>query len=140
MQAIPRVPITKYIAINATKKANQLLNSKGIYPITYSDLYNHLNNYFKTNPEKASKEFAMIHPDRELILAHPDKVEKVETTEKEKLSNASGMQFSCSEKTISADGVIDNNAGFKFDFKENLPFILVGATFIVGLVVLIKSV
>jgi len=143
------IPITLYLTINATANARQLAAKYGLNPVSIQELYKSLNAILTKYPEEAYKDFAMIHPDRTMIL---DSVEQetptqITTTEstpvatKETVSNADGgTGYKCGEKKSGADGTVDNGStGFQFDFKKNLPFIAVTAVFLTGLVIVAKT-
>jgi hypothetical protein len=128
-----KIPITKYLVINAPEESAKLCNDYGLDPKTIQQLYGCMNDLLKQGGDEALREFALIHPDRELILMNAD----VSNEQKQNFSNASG-DFSC-EKTSGADGSETANADFKFDLQKNLPFIFVSAGFLTGLIILAKT-
>ena len=144
-----KIPLTLYVTSNAPQEAAKLIKDKyNVTPASYEQLFYYLNAALKQDGEDFLKELAMIHPDREIVLeTAPAPV--VTPVVNETKSSASGMTFSCKDKTSSATG--DNSdstttttpvttpVGFTFDMKKELPFIAAGALFVTGLILLVKT-
>ncbi len=140
-----KIPLVKYIAVNNTEQALTLAKEYGLNPVTYQELFVSLAAIFKKFPEEAYHDFAMIHPDRQMII---DSLKNT-TEEKENFSGADGGKIECTENK---SGLVEpetegteaaqakpKDTKFKFDLKENLPYVLVGAGILTGLVILTKS-
>ena len=153
-----KIPITLYLAMNATEDAQGVAAKYNLHPVTIQETYLALNAILKQFPEEAYNDFGLIHPDRIMILdsekqaAPPEQpvlttntpavtTTPAATTAKEVVSNADGASFKCGDKTSSADGTTPDttNSGFTFDLKKNLPFIGVSALFLTGLIILAKN-
>lgn len=93
-----KIPITDYIAFNAFDEANRLAVSK--YGMAMAgdtkELRRNLSAIFKTYPEEAMRDFAMIHPDMQMLKEFSGKPEKQ--------SNCCGSMFSGGENESNCSG------------------------------------
>jgi hypothetical protein len=137
---VPKIPITRYLTINSTEEAHNLVEKYGYKPVSYQQLFHSLNDLLHEKGEEALREFALIHPDREIIIARfGEKQQEAES----KFSNANGMDFTC-DKEEKTSNLVETNATvsdvFTFDFKKQLPYIVGGAMAITIMAILIKKI
>jgi hypothetical protein len=101
-----KFPVTKYITINATNEAHQLIKDYGADANSYEEIYVHLSNIAKQFPEEAYYELGLIHPDRKMILDAEakriaDAKKKKQPQTSQKFSGADGKEFKCGDEKLS---------------------------------------
>lgn len=140
------IPITAYIAFNKPKQAQELLEKYGMKRAkNVRDLIHRLDVLMMKKKEDALKEFAMLHPDRELILHYSEN--------KSGACGCSGADGGCkcskcsgvdgADKDKGAGGTSPNagagTQGFYQTIKPYVPLIVGGTILLIGVVVVLKN-
>jgi hypothetical protein len=139
---IKNISLQELIAVNSTPQAKKLVIKYGYSPArSYNDLLNKLKRLTLEHREDALKEFAEIHPHRDLILHYTQQENKVKEEVKSSC-NGDDMCPSCRAKMQYSKfegNEITSTSNNENQIKQLLPTIAITSLITAMLVVAIKS-
>jgi hypothetical protein len=136
------IPITLYIAFNRPKQGQELLEKYGMKRAkSVRDLANRLDVLLLKKKEEALKDFALLHPDRDLILAYQNDNDEQESKSSCCGSGADGSTCNCNKgRNSSVEGDAKTpTGGVMQTIKPYLPIIVGGTLLLIGVVVVLKN-
>jgi hypothetical protein len=147
-----KISLQEIVALDSTREARNLVVKYGLPKARNTDdLIEKLDYITAKHREKALKDLALIHPDKDLILSQLSSNE-VEEKQSAACGCKSGFEGDYSNCGGCTSCVSCNKTGFDgsetksekksdapSDFKQYIPYLAVGTLFLVGLHLIVKN-